>query len=75
LSYTHTELKTLLITKEQLVTDLMNIMYRHTDAVEKLIKIQADSDKQLVDSMKQIKDLVADRDLKAKQLADLEAAA
>ena len=57
------------------MTDLMNIMYCHTDAVEKLIKIQADSDKQLVDSMKQIKDLVADRDLKAKQLADLEAAA
>ena len=43
--------------------------------MEKLTKIQADSDKQLVDSMKQIKDLAADRDLKAKQLADLEAAA
>ena len=49
-------------------------MYRHTDAVEKLTKIKADSDKQLVESMKQIKDLAADRDLKAKQLADLEAA-
>ena len=47
------------------MTDLTNIMYRHTDAVEKLIKIQADSDKQLVDSMKQIKDLADDRDLKA----------
>ena len=57
------------------MTDLTNIMYHHTDAVEKLTKIQADSDKQLVDSMKQIKDLAADRDLKAKQLADLEAAA
>ena len=57
------------------MTDWMNIMYRHTDAVEKLTKIQADSDKQLVDSMKQIKDLAADRDLKAKQLANLEAAA
>src|SRR6185503_14619530 len=34
-----------------------------------------DSDKQLVESMKQIKDLAADRDLKAKELADLEAAA
>jgi CHASE3 domain sensor protein len=65
----------LLVTKEELVTDLTNIMYRHTDAVEKLTKIQADSDKQLVDIMKQIKDLAADRDLKAKQLADLEAAA
>lgn len=43
--------------------------------MEKLTKIKADSDKQLVESMKQIKDLAADRDLKAKQLADLEAAA
>jgi len=38
-------------------------------------KIKADSDKQLVKDMKQIKDLAANRDLKAQQLADLEAAA
>ena len=55
------------------MTDMTNIMYRHTDTVEKLTKIQADSDKQLVDNMKQIQDLAADRDLKAKTLADLEA--
>ena len=55
------------------MTDLTNIMYRHTDAVEKLIKIKADSDKQLVESMQQIK--AADPDLKAKKLAGLEAAA
>ena len=75
LSRTHTELKKLLVTKDELVTDLTNIRYRHSDAVEKLTKIQADSDKQLVDSMKQIKDLADDRDLKAKKLADLEVAA
>ena len=57
------------------MTDLTNIMYRHTDAVEKLSKIQANSYKQKVENMKQIRDLVADRDLKAQQLADLEAAA
>ena len=33
---------------------------------------QADTDKKLVNSMQQIKDLAADRDLKATQLADLE---
>jgi hypothetical protein len=70
LSHIHRELKKLLITKEELVTDLTNIMYCHTDAVEKLTKIKADSDKQLVESMQQIKDLAADRDLKAKKLAD-----
>ena len=57
------------------MTDLTNIMYRHTDAVEKLSKIQANSYKQKVENMKQIRDLVADRDQKAQQLADLESAA
>ena len=64
----------MLLQKNELVTDLTNIMYRHADAVEKLTKIKADSDKQMVRDMKQIKDLVADRDQKAQQLADLEAA-
>ena len=45
LSHIHKELKKLLVTKEELVTDLMNIMYHHTDAVEKLTKIKADVDK------------------------------
>ena len=57
-----------------MVTDLTNVMYCQTDAVEKLTKIKADYDKQMVRDMKQIKDLAADRDQKAQQLADLEAA-
>ena len=47
------------------MTDLTNIMYRHADAVEKLTNIKADSDKQMVRDMKQIRDLAADRDQKA----------
>ena len=50
------------------MTDLTNVMYRQTDAVEKLSKIKADSDKQMVRDMTQIKEL-------AQQLADLEVAA
>jgi len=57
-----TELKSLLSRKDNDVTDLTNIMYRHADAVEKLTKIKADSDKQLARNMKQIKELAADRD-------------
>ena len=57
------------------VTDLTNIMHRHADTVEKLTKIKADADKQTVSDMKQIRELAADRDQKAQQLADLEAAA
>jgi len=69
------ELKSLLLKKGELVTDLTNVMYRQTDAVEKLTKIKADSDKQLVMDMKQIQDLAGDHDQKAQQFADLEAAA
>ena len=68
------ELKSLLLKRDELVTDLKNIMYRHADAVEKLTKIKADADKQMVSNMKQIRDLAADRGQKAQQLADLEAA-
>ena len=70
-----TELKSLLLQKDNEVTDLTNIMYRHADALEKLTKIKADADKQMVSDMKQIRDLAADCDQKAQQLADLEAAA
>ena len=48
--------------------DLKNIMYRHADAVEKLTKIKADTDKQMVSDMRQIKEL-------SQQLTDLEVAA
>ena len=50
-------------------------MYRHADAVEKLAKIKTDTDKQMISDMKQIRDLAADHDQKAQQLADLESAA
>ena len=69
------ELKSLLLKRDELVTDLKNIMYHHTDVVEKLTKVKANADKQIISDMKQIKDLVADCDQKPQQLADLEAAA
>ena len=50
------------------MTDQNNIMYRHADAVEKLTKIKADADKQMIGDMKQIREL-------SQQLADLEVAA
>ena len=65
----------MLLKRDELVTDLKNIMYRHADAVEKLTKIKTNADKQMISDMKQIKELAADRDQKAQQLADLEAAA
>ena len=69
------ELKSILLKRDELVTDLKNIMYHHVDVVEKLTQIKADADKQMVSDMKQIRELAADHDQKAQQLADLEAAA
>ena len=43
-----TELKSLLLRKDNEVTDMTNVMYRHADAVEKLTKIKADAYKQAV---------------------------
>ena len=40
-----TEFKSLLSRKDNEVTGLTNIMYRHADAMEKLTKIKADADK------------------------------
>ena len=47
----------------------------NADDVEKLTKIKADADKQMVSDMEQIRNLAADCDQKAQRLADLEAAA
>ena len=70
-----TELKSLLLQWDELVIDLKNIMYRHTDAVEKMTKLKADADKQMVSDMKQNRELAAAHDQKAQQLADLDATA
>ena len=48
------ELKSLLLKRDELVTDLKNIIYCHADAVEKLTKIKADADKQMIRNMEQI---------------------
>ena len=69
-----TELKSLLLRKENDVPNLTNIMYHHADAVEKLTKLKANTDKQMVSDMKRIRELAADHDKKAQQLADLQAA-
>ena len=62
------ELKSLLLKRDELVTDLKNIMYCHADIVKKLIKIKADADKQMIGDTKQIREL-------SQQLADLEVVA
>jgi len=62
-------------TKEELVTDLKNLMYRHTDEMEKFEKMLKDADKQLAEALQQIKSMVEEKDLREKELGELKAAA
>ena len=65
----------MLVTKEELVTDLNNLVYHHTDEVEKLSKMKDDADVQLLQCMQQIKDLAAERDFQAKELTEFKTVA
>ena len=73
--YVHAELKTLLVTKEELVTDLKNLVYRRTDEMEKFRKMLKDADKYLVEALQQIKNMAEEKDLREKDLGELRAAA
>jgi chromosome segregation ATPase len=69
------ELKKLVNYKEGLLTDLKNMLYRHADEVESLRKMMADTEKQLVDCLQQIKTLGEEKEQRQKELDDLKTAA
>jgi hypothetical protein len=52
-----TELRRNLISKEELLTDVKNLLYRRTDDVERLRKVIGDTERQFVDSLQRIKAL------------------
>jgi hypothetical protein len=51
------ELRKILTYKEELLTDVKNILYRCTDDVEKLQNVIADTKQQFADCLQQIKTL------------------
>jgi hypothetical protein len=51
------ELRKILTYKEELLTDVKNMLYRHTDDVERLQKVITDTEQQFVDCLQQIKTL------------------
>jgi hypothetical protein len=63
-----TELRRILISKEELLTDVKNLLYRRTDDVERLQKVIGDTEQQFVDSLQRIKAL-------GEELEDLRGAA
>ena len=74
-SYIHAELKNLLEIKEDLVTHLKNLVYRHTDKMERFENMLKDADKQLAEALQQIKNMAEEKNLREKELGVLKAAA
>jgi hypothetical protein len=56
------------MSKEELLTDVKNLLYRRTDDVERLQKVIGDTERQFVDNLQRIKML-------GKELEDLRGAA
>jgi hypothetical protein len=61
--------------KEELLTDVKNMLYCRTDDVEKLQKVIADTEQQFADCLQQIKTLGEEKEQRRKELEDLRGAA
>jgi hypothetical protein len=70
-----TELRKILTYKEELLTDVKNMLYRRTDDIEKLQKVIADPEEQFADCLQQIKTLGEEKEQRQKELEDLRGAA
>jgi peptidoglycan hydrolase CwlO-like protein len=69
------ELRKVLTYKEELLTDVKNTLYHHTDDVEKLQNVIADIEQQFADCLRQIKTLGEKDERRQKELEDLREAA
>jgi hypothetical protein len=69
------ELRKILTYKEELLTDVKNMMYRRTDDVKKLQKVITDTEQQFFDCLQQIKTLGEKEERRQKELEDLRGAA
>jgi hypothetical protein len=70
-----TERRKILKYKEELLTDVKNILYHHTYDVERLQKVITDTEQQFVGSLQQIKTLSEKDERRQKELEDLRGAA
>jgi hypothetical protein len=65
----------MLIYKEELLTDVKNLLYQRTDDVERLQKVIGDTEQQFVGCLQQIKMLGEKDEQQQKELEDLRGAA
>jgi hypothetical protein len=68
------ELTKILTHKEELLTDLKNMLYHRTDDIERLQKVIADTEQQFVGNLQQIKTLSEKDERRQKELEDLRGA-
>jgi hypothetical protein len=61
--------------KEELLTDMKNMLYHHTDDVERLQKVIGNTKRQFVDCLQQVKTLGEKDEQLRKELEDLRGAA
>ena len=57
------------------MTDLKNLVYRHTDKMERFENMLKDADKQLAEALQQIKNMAEEKNVREKELGELKAAA
>jgi hypothetical protein len=69
------ELRKILKYKEELLTDVKNMLYHHTDDIERLQKVVADTEEQFIDCLRQIKTLGEEKGRWEKELELLREAA
>jgi chromosome segregation ATPase len=69
------ELRKILKYKEELLTDMKNMLYHRTDNVERLQKVVADTEEQFADCLRQIKTLGEEKGRREKELEILREAA
>jgi hypothetical protein len=75
LKYLRPELRKIIKYKEELLTDVKNMLYRRTDDVERLQKVIGDTERQFVDCLQQIKTLGERDEQQRMELEDLRGAA
>jgi hypothetical protein len=69
------ELRKILKYKEELLTDMKNMLYHRTDDIERLQKVVADTEEQFADCLRQIKTLGEEKGRREKELEILKEAA
>jgi hypothetical protein len=69
-----TELRKILTYKEELLTDVKNMLYHRTDDITKLQKVITNTEQQFADCLQQIKTLGEEKEQRQKELEDLRGA-